>query len=261
MSLRRWSIAVALLMALAGFLPATAMAGTVPAGWSCTGGCGTDGADGVVTLSPYGSSMYEYVTTTGGIMGVGVLPTGALGGETDGSTLATPWFSANAGDSLNFYFNYVTSDGSGYPDYAWAALINSSNIATILFTARTEPYPGQTVPGPGMPTPVATLNPSNIPIIPGGPVWSPLGGWSGQCWASGCGYTGWIDANYTIPTAGTYDLEIGTVNMWDTLFDSGLAMDGAVVGGKPISTPEPGTLLLLGNGMLSLFFLRRRFAK
>ena len=55
-------------------LPATANAGPVPAGWSCTGGCGTDGADGDVPLSPLGNPSYEYVTTTGGSGGVGQNP-------------------------------------------------------------------------------------------------------------------------------------------------------------------------------------------
>lgn len=87
-------------------------AGTIPAWWTCTGNCGTDGADGVVTLSPTGNSYYEWVSTNGGISGVGALPSGALGSETDGSTLATSVFSATAGTALSFYFNYVTSDGA-----------------------------------------------------------------------------------------------------------------------------------------------------
>jgi len=260
MNKRKWYLAVVLLFSLLAILPAGASAGSIPAGWACAGTCGTLGADGVVTLSPYGSSTYEYVTTNGGPTGVGVLPTGAVGGETNGSALATPVFSANAGDALSFYFDYVTSDGSGYPDYAWAALVDSSNVATILFTGRTEPFPGQTVPGPGMPAPVATLNPVNIPIIPGGPAWSPLGSWSGMCWASGCGYTGWVNASYNIPTAGNYFLEIGVVNANDMLYDSGMAMDGALIAGKPIptGTPEPCSLLLLGSFLGLGGLLRRR---
>ncbi len=115
----------------AGFLAAlasfTASAGPIPAGWACNGTCGSGGADGVVPLSPIGDGSYQYVTTTGGAGGVGALPSGALGGETNGSTLSTSVFSATAGTSLNFYFNYVTSDGAGYADYAWAELFSATN--------------------------------------------------------------------------------------------------------------------------------------
>src|SRR5580692_11758195 len=38
----------------------------IPAFWTCTGNCGTDGADGVVTLSPTGNAAYEWVSTSGG---------------------------------------------------------------------------------------------------------------------------------------------------------------------------------------------------
>src|SRR3977135_3866264 len=90
------------------------------------------------------------------IDGVGVLPTGALGMETNGSTLATSVFSASAGTALSFYFNYVTSDGAGFSDYAWAELFNSSKTpVALLFTARTEPS-GSIVPGTGLPNPLAT---------------------------------------------------------------------------------------------------------
>ena len=144
-------------------LTGTASADPIPSGWTCSGNCGSLGADGVVSLSPIGSGTYQYVTTDQGTSGVGALPTGALGGETNGSTLATTMFAAGAGDALNFYFNYVTSDGAGFADYAWAALFNSSNtLVDILFTARTLPS-GDIVPGSGMPAPAATLPPPQCP--------------------------------------------------------------------------------------------------
>ena len=237
----------------------------MPTGWTCTGNCGSSGADGVVGLSPTGNPSYQWVSTANGINGVGALPSGKLGVETNGSTLATTVFSATAGTALNFYFNYVTSDGAGFADYAWAELFTSSNTpAALLFTARTKTS-GSIVPGQDMPLPLATLNPASVPIIPGGPHWSPLGGSSGSCFDAGCGYTGWINSNYVIPTTGNYYLEVGTVNWIDTAFQSGLAMDGVTVGGvsitpPPSTVPEPTTLLLLGFGAVPLLLKRRRLA-
>ena len=143
---------------------------------TCVGNCGSAGADGVVPLSPTGNSSYQWVSTNQGLNGVGILPTGALGSETNGSTLATSVFSATAGDPLSFYFNYTSSDGQGFADYAWAALFNSSNtLQALLFTARTTPS-GDAVPGFGVPPPVATLTPATVPIQDGLTTWSPLVG-------------------------------------------------------------------------------------
>lgn len=207
----------------------------IPAFWTCVGNCGTDGADGVVTLSPAGNSAYEWVSTSGGAGGAGILPSGSLGSETNGSTLRTPVFSGTMGTNLSFFFNYVTSDGAGYADYAWAELYNSDNIpVALLFTARTETS-GSIIPGLGMPAPLATLVPASVPIHPGGPSYPELGSYSGYCWDAGCGYTGWVRASYVIPATGNYYLKVGVVNWLDTLYDSALAVDGVTLGGVPIT--------------------------
>ncbi len=227
----------------------------IPSGWTCSGNCGTDGADGVVPLSPAGSTAYEWVSTSGGTPGVGALPTGPLGSETNGSTLTTPVFTATAGTALNFYFNYVTSDGAGYADYAWAELFNASNTpVALLFTARTATS-GTIVPGMGLPAPLATLTPSSVPIIGGAPTWLPLGSFSGVCYDSGCGYTGWVQSNYTISAAGSYYLQVGVTNWQDEDYDTGLAVDGVTVGGVPVvptGTPALSTwgMILLGGALL-----------
>ena len=240
-------------------------ASALPAGWSCLGNCSVNqsGADGDVTLAP-GNVQFDWVSDDGGIdlSGPGG-PDLNLGEETDGSIARSVVFAADAGDLLEFDFNYITTDGTlTYIEYAWARLLDSAlNPVALLFTARTTPLAsGNAVPGPGMP-PIAagvTLNPTNIPMQPspggGGPNFSPLGGNSGACFtgvvANGCGLTGWISSTYTIPNAGTYILEFGVTNWQDTAFDSAFAFAGTQIDGTPIGgVPEPASLLLLGTGM------------
>ena len=256
-----------LVLVLLASCPRPAFADTIPAGWTCVGNCGSSGADGVVPLSPTGNSSFQWVSTNQGLVGVGILPTGALGSETNGSTLATSLFSAKAGDPLSFYFNYTSSDGAGFADYAWAALFNSSNtLQALLFTARTTPS-GDAVPGFGVPLPVATLTPATVPIKDGLTTWSPLGSWSGQCFDVGCGTTGWVLSTFNITTTGNYYLKVGAVNWLDTQFDSGLALDGVSVAGVPITptppttAPEPASLAMLACGLAGIGVLRRKTAR
>ena len=206
-----------------------------PTGWSCTGSCGTSGANGVVTLSPFpATAAYGWVSSVSGVTGLELPGIGGTGSATNGSRIRSGLFAATAGDNLSFYFNYVTSDGAGFADYAWARLLDSGGTqVALLFTARTTPG-GNTVPGFSMPIPAATLTPAATPIIAGGPTWAPLGGSSGECFDVGCGFTGWIRADYTIAASGNYQLEFGVVNWNDTDFDTGMAFDGATIGGAPI---------------------------
>jgi hypothetical protein len=256
-------------IASAAAVMASAFAVTAsPAQAQCVGNCGSLGANGDVTASPLGGA-YQYISTAGGVAGGGSL---ALGAETDGSRSTTGVFAANAGSTLTFYFNYVTSDGAGFADYGWAQLQNAGGapVAT-LFTARTTPG-GNTVPGFGLPLPLATLVPASTPILPGsggldttgfsnGPVWSVLGGDSGRCYNLGCGLTGWIQATYTIADAGNYRLGFGVTNWTDTAFDSGMAYAGVFVDGNPVGeVPEPASwaMLIAGFGMVGAAARRRR---
>lgn len=230
----------------------------IPVDWNCAGNCGASPADGVVTAPPTGSINYGWVSTDGGIDGTGL--DGLIGKE--GSVLQSNLFTADAGDDLEFFFNYITSDGAGFADYAWARLLdNSFTQVAMLFTARTKSS-GNIVPGVGMPLPEATLTPSTVEIIGGAPNWAPLGASSGDCYASGCGYTGWVQSNFTIVDAGNYYLEFGVTNWTDNGYDSGLAFDGITIAGTAIdnstSVPEPTSIALFALAFLGFTSFRRK---
>jgi hypothetical protein len=89
-----------------------------------------------------------------------------------------------------------------------------------------------------------------------------LGGYSGDCWSSGCGHTGWINSDYTIGTTGQYALRFGVTNYVDDGYDSALAFSGVTVAGTsvPIGTPEPATWALLVVGFGAVGFAMRRNA-
>jgi hypothetical protein len=218
---------------------------------SCIGNCGTaTSADGDVSAPPKGGT-YGWVSTAGGVVGAGEIS--GIGG-TNGSEYISDSFTAAAGDMLDFYFNYVTADGtSAFPDYGFAELLSGGSTVAYLFTARTVAGAGDTSPGFGLPANGSTLNPAKTPITAGATVWSPLGSSSGYCYGgtgNGCGNTGWIESTYTIETPGSYSIRFGVTNFGDDVVDSGLAFAGIQIAGKPVAigTPEPGAWMMLITG-------------
>lgn len=268
--------------------------GGIPATWTCTGNCGTSAdvvGTSVVTLLP---SAYGWVSTFNGVDAVspfsppGSPSGGGSGGNTNGSLLRSVAFSANAGEVLQFQFNYVTSDGGTYADYAWARLLNADSLteAAVIFTARTNTdTTADVIPGFGLPNPNTVLTPAHVPIIDtgynwdsnvgpiAGPLWSPLGtSYNGTCWYLGCGYTGWVGARHNMAASGNYVLEFGVTNWDDTAWDSGMAFNSVRIGTgnpddveiddnsrhvSPVPEPETYAMLLAGLGLFG-FTARRR---
>lgn len=265
----RVGVAIAALAAGSSGVWAQSFNGGLPVGWTCEGSCGTLGADGDITLSGVaGSTAYGYVSTAGSTANGYDLSPFQLGSETNGSRLRSGSFAAAAGDALDFKFNYVSSDGTNsFIEYAWALVRNASDlsVAALLFTGRTNPS-GPPVPGFGLPATEATVNGGvPVPLVDGGPDWSPLGGYSGACFGgvgNGCGYTGWIDSTYSFASAGNYILEFGVINWGDQIFDAGLAFDGITVAGVSIdpipAIPEPQTYALMLAGLAAVSFVARR---
>jgi hypothetical protein len=131
--------ALALCASSALMLAAPAHAGTfdggIPEFWTCTGSCGSSGANGVVPLAPGGGTAYGWISTYGSNAQVGLAGVGNGGEEANGTTLRSISFDASAGMALDFRFNYVSTDGAGFADYAWARLLDQdNNQVAMLFT-------------------------------------------------------------------------------------------------------------------------------
>ncbi len=242
-----------------GPVQAATITGDIPVGWSSQGTAGSGTADGDVSAAPTAGGGYTYVSSVNGVDGAGALPgVGGSGSPINGSTLTTSLFSVAAGDVLDFFFNYVTSDGAGFADYAWARVLDASDTQTaLLFTARTTPG-GSSVPGFAMPNPEATLTPASVNIIDNATNWSALGSDSGTCFSTGCGSTGWVKSVFSFATAGNFKLQFGVTNWNDGSYQSGLAIAGANIGGvsidpgdptpSPVPLPAAGWMLLASLG-------------
>jgi hypothetical protein len=250
---------------------------------SCAGNCGAT-TGGVIGSSPTGGN-YGYISTENGTTAAGSLnlkdEVGSivpLGAQT-GSSLTSSSFSVNANDHLGISFTYVTSDGGGFSDYAWARLLGPGGSSVWLFEAMSNNQ-GKN------PLEADFLNTSKYPAFSGSVVfdgknstfntipdksavdWNPIGA-GATCFLSGgngCGYGNWTTTSFTFSQAGNYQLQMGVRNWGDAIYQSGLAFDyqgyGGVTSGAgvPSPVPEPSTYVLLSIA-LALFgpmALRRR---
>lgn len=270
------------MLAAASLLPLAAAAVPVLppadlAGWACTGVCGSSAADGDIGLSPLGSARYGFVSTSGSTA-YNSSPlqldgnSRGSGTEANGSRTVSGSFQAGRNDSLSLRFQYVSTDGKNYDDYAWARLVNAADGSLVawLFTAQSNnSSTGQIVPGDVVPK--KDFDPDSVIAdykdfafhskTSADPVdWSPLGASNGSCWkdnAEGCGHTGWLESRHSVAAAGIYRVEIGVVNWGDEAYDSGLAFDfQGLQAAAPV--PEPAAPLLLLAGLLALASLAHR---
>ena len=244
--------------------------------WTATGSAGLIGASSTVPLSPTGNTVFGYVTTADS-QASGVTPlllkTDGKGNEmaNNGAKVLSGSFAALAGQTLALQFNYVSTDGRGYDDYAWARLVHAGTDTTAawLYTARsTRSARGNVVPGDvltrqqdnNLPDELdAVLNNGNsVGFNVSSTVWQPLGLFSGHCWdsANTCGPSGWIGSDYTFAQSGNFQLEIGVVNWGDQIFDSALAFDyhGLAPSSFPglsvmAAVPEPGQMAMMLSGL------------
>lgn len=256
-------------VAVFAMMGSTAMAASLNGVGTYEGVAGVGSSNGDVGDSPTGSS-YIYVTTAGSsYTGAGL----GIGSETNGSVLTTNSFVGNAGETLSYNFNYVTSDGTAsYVEYAYAQLTNlDTSAVSLIFTARTNPDNTQPAsPGFGLPAldAAVTLNPATALINQGATTWSELGSNSGSCYnTAGCGSTGWVNSSLNLTETANYALTFGVVNWKDTAYNSGLAISGITVGDQviidpnnPSAVPLPASGLLLIGGLAGMVAARRRKA-
>lgn len=218
-----------ILSAVAGLVLAVGFT-SIAAKASASGSIGCGGGNGA--SAPCNGQGLGTVTESGGLLsstGIDVNLTGVTGLSSAVSSL--PVFTPNT-DQFNFGFSNV-----GY---------SYSNGGTFSFTDLTEPGVltvtgeaefGSTPPGNLTGTLSIVLDATHYSFNYGG-----------------------ISASGNINVSGVASLTLDPGNVTSMTGSVGLPSVGGTGSGTG-TTPEPGTLLLLGSGMTALGFIRRKFAR
>ncbi len=131
-------------------------------------------------------------------------------------------FTANAGDTIDFAWNYVATDYVPFNDPAFALLIGSGGTVVDV---------------------LASIHGSGVPV-----------GTSGN--------SGWLNYSKTISTAGSYTLAFVTANDKDNVLQPYLHIDAGVgscvPNCPPVPVPAPGGIVIVALGLLGLANSRRR---
>ena len=148
----------------------------------------------------------------------------------EGSAIQTT-FSASAGESLSFLYNFLTAEG-GSNDFAFVSV---------------QPVGG--FDGPDLLADVLTSTPVLSPTIP-----IPGGSVPGFFWNA---ETGYHQFSHVFAEDGLYSLTIGVADTGDTEAGSALLIDDVTLQAAS-SIPAPGSLALLGLGLAGIGCGRRR---
>lgn len=131
------------------------------------------------------------------------------GQQTNGSTWTSGPFNATAGDQIDVWFNYASTDGKGFDDYAWGLLAGCRQRrpgglalhGTQLQFQHRQHRAGRRGDEEGIDPRDRIVNYDSYKFTSktvDDPIdWQPLGGSNGTCWrdnAAGCGFTGWLQS-------------------------------------------------------------------
>jgi len=199
-------------------------------------------------LVPYGFDAF----TSALPIGSGVFPAFETNGVL-GSFLLSSSFMLNADESASVSFSALTNSAQPYFDLAFGALLRNGSVAAILGVVRPDGFnvwsdmPGPSssrypLPSPGVSSTIATSGPRNL-VLDGVQYGQPSK--PGDCFDRCI-----TEVTSTLtPGAGSYQLLFGVFGAPHAL---------AVTS---VSVPEPGTLGLIGVGLLALGFSRRRLSR